>query len=75
MAQPEADEVTSLGEPCFGISRGKKFAYIGLDHHGDGWIAIRLDLGDTRWEAADPAAGYSRRVLAAHPKAAAFLSN
>lgn len=85
MAQPEADEVTSHGMPCFGIMGGKKFAYVSLDHHGDGktallvkisgpdeqamlidqdseryyrpayfgdgWIAIRLDLGDTDWEA------------------------
>jgi len=82
---PEADEVSSHGMPCFGISKGKKFAYVSIDHHGDGktallvkiggadeqaqliendperyyrpayfgdgWIAIRLDLGDTDWEA------------------------
>jgi phosphoribosylglycinamide formyltransferase-1 len=69
--------------PCFGIEKGKKFAYVSLDHHGDGktallvkisgpeeqlqliendperyyrpayfgdgWIGIRLDLGDTDW--------------------------
>ncbi len=85
VAQPEADEVTSHGMPCFGIVGGKKFAYVSMDHHGDGktallvkisganeqamlidqdseryyrpayfgdgWIAIRLDLGDTDWEA------------------------
>ena len=85
LAQGEADEVTSHGMPCFGIIGGKKFAYVSLDHHGDGktallvkisgadeqamlidqdperyyrpayfgdaWIAIRLDLGDTDWEA------------------------
>lgn len=85
LAQPEADEVTSHGMPCFGIIGGKKFAYVSLDHHGDGktallvkisgadeqamlieqdparyfrpayfgdgWIAIRLDMGDTDWEA------------------------
>jgi phosphoribosylglycinamide formyltransferase 1 len=83
MAQPEADEVTSHGMPCFGIIGGKKFAYVSVDHHGDGktallvkisgaeeqamlidsdqgryyrpayfgdgWIGIRLDLGDTDW--------------------------
>ena len=71
--------------PCFGIVKGKKFAWVSLDHHGDGktallvkisgpdeqaqliendphryyrpayfgdgWIAIRLDLGDTDWNA------------------------
>jgi hypothetical protein len=70
---------------CFGIVKGKKFAWVSNDHHGDGkcallvkisgpdeqaqlidndppryyrpayfgsdWIAIRLDLGDTDWEA------------------------
>ena len=85
LAQPEADEVSSHAMPCFGIVGGKKFAYVSLDHHGDGktallvkisgadeqamlieqdaarfyrpayfgdsWIAIRLDLGDTDWEA------------------------
>ena len=83
LALPEADEVTSHGMPCFGIIKGKKFAYVSSDHHGDGkvallvkisgveeqamlidsdedryyrpayfgdgWIGIRLDLGDTDW--------------------------
>ena len=82
---PEADEVTSHGMPCFGVIKGKKFAYVSNDHHGDGktallvkisgpdeqaqliemdaaryyrpayfgdgWIGIRLDLGDTDWDA------------------------
>lgn len=85
LALPEADEVTSHGMACFGIAKGKKFAYVSSDHHGDGktallvkisgadeqaqliendplryyrpayfgdgWIAIRLDLGDTDWQA------------------------
>jgi len=85
MALPEADEVISHGMPCFGIVKGKKFAYFTEDHHGDGkiallvkisggdeqaalieldderyyrpayfgdgWIGIRLDLGDTDWDA------------------------
>lgn len=84
MALPEADEVTSHGMPCFGIVKGKKFAYVSLDHHGDGkiallvkisgadeqaqliendperyyrpayfgdgWIAMRLDLGRNDWD-------------------------
>ena len=84
LAQPEADEVLSHGMPCFGIISGKKFAYVSVDHHGDGktallvkisgveeqamlidsdaeryyrpayfgdgWVAIRLDLGDTDWD-------------------------
>ena len=85
MALPQVNEVTSHGMPCFGIVKGKKFAYVSRDHHGDGktallvkisgpdeqqhlieqdagryyrpayfgdgWIAIRLDLGDTDWDA------------------------
>ena len=85
MALPEADEVTSHGMPCFGIVKGKKFAYFTEDHHGDGkiallvkisggdeqaaliemdedryyrpayfgdgWIGIRLDRGETDWDA------------------------
>ena len=84
LALPEADEVTSHGMPCFGIIKGKKFAYVSLDHHGDGkiallvkisgpdeqaqliendperyyrpayfgdgWIAMRLDLGRNDWD-------------------------
>ena len=84
MALPDADEVASHGMPCFGIVKGKKFAYVSLDHHGDGktallvnisgpdeqaqliendpdrfyrpayfgdgWIAIRLDLGGNDWD-------------------------
>jgi phosphoribosylglycinamide formyltransferase 1 len=84
MALPEADEVTSHGMPCWGIIKGKKFAYVSNDHHGDGkvallvktsgveeqatliendpdryyrpayfgdgWIGIRLDLGDNDWD-------------------------
>ncbi|WP_404481681.1 phosphoribosylglycinamide formyltransferase [Novosphingobium sp. BL-52-GroH] len=85
MYMPEAEETTSHGMACFGIVKGKKFAYFSADHHGDGrvallvkisgpeeqgmlidkdedryfrpayfgdgWIGIRLDLGDTDWEA------------------------
>lgn len=96
MALPEADEVTSHGMPCFGVVKGKKFAYVSIDHHGDGktallvkisgldeqeqliesdparyyrpayfgdgWIAIRLDLGDIDW---DGIAEWLRRSWAA----------
>lgn len=85
LALPETDETVSHGMACFGIVKGKKFAYVSNDHHGDGkvallvkisgpdeqaqliendpgryyrpayfgdgWIAIRLDLGDTDWDA------------------------
>ena len=87
LAQPQAEETTSHGMPCFGIVKGKKFAWVSVDHHGDGktallakisgpdeqaqlidldperyyrpayfggdWIGIRLDLGDTDWDAID----------------------
>ena len=92
LALPEIDEITSHGMPCFGVTKGKKFAYVSLDHHGngktallvkisgpdeqaqlidmdperyyrpayfgDGWVGIRLDLGDTDWDAI---AGWLRR--------------
>ena len=85
LALPQADEIVSHGMPCFGIVKGKKFAYFTSNHHadgrtallvkisgpdeqamlieqdeeryfrpayfGDGWIGIRLDLGDTDWDA------------------------
>ena len=84
LAQPESNEVQSHGMPCFGIIGGKKFAYVSIDHRGDGkiallvkisgveeqtmlidsdadcyyrpayfgdgWVGIRLDLGDTDWD-------------------------
>jgi phosphoribosylglycinamide formyltransferase 1 len=84
LALPEADEVLSHGMPCFGIIKGKKFAYVSNDHHGDGmiallvkisgpdeqaqliendpgryyrppyfgdgWIGLRLDLGEVDWD-------------------------
>lgn len=87
MAMPEAEETKSHGMPCFGVTKGKKFAWVAVDHHDDGrialltrisgsdeqahliesdpdryyrpayfgsdWIAARLDLGDTDWDAVD----------------------
>lgn len=84
LALPETDEVTSHGMACFGVIKGKKFAYVSVDHHGDGriallvkisgpdeqtqlidndpqryyrpayfgdgWIGIRLDLGENDWD-------------------------
>jgi len=92
MALPRAEETVSHGMPCFGIEKGKKFAWVSVDRHGDaatallakisgadeqeqliendprryyrppyfgdGWIGIRLDLGDTDWDAVD---GWIRR--------------
>lgn len=44
LAQPEADEVMSHGMPCFGIVGSKKFAYVSIDHHGDGRIALLVKI-------------------------------
>ena len=43
-AMPEADEIVSHGMPCFGIVKGKKFAYFTADHHGDGRIALLVKI-------------------------------
>ncbi|HEY8603469.1 phosphoribosylglycinamide formyltransferase [Tsuneonella suprasediminis] len=100
MAMPEAEETISHGMPCFGIVKGKKFAWVSMDHHGDGktalltkisgvdeqamlierdperfyrpsyfgdgWIGIRLDLGDTDWD--DVAEWIARSWRAVAPK-------
>jgi formyltetrahydrofolate-dependent phosphoribosylglycinamide formyltransferase len=105
MAQPEAEETVSHGMACFGIVKGKKFAYFSADHHGDGrvallvkisgpeeqamlieqdedryfrpayfgdgWIALRLDLGDTDWDAVRDWLARSWRAVA--PKKLASL--
>ena len=94
----EADEVLSHGMPCFGVTGGKKFAYVSNDHHGDGrvallvkisgaeeqamlierdeeryyrpayfgdgWVGIRLDLGDTDWDEVADRLKWSWRVSA-----------
>ncbi len=44
LALPEADEIVSHGMPCFGIVKGKKFAYVSNDHHGDGRIALLVKV-------------------------------
>ncbi|MES2290553.1 MAG: phosphoribosylglycinamide formyltransferase [Pseudomonadota bacterium] len=44
MALPETDEVTSHGMPCFGIVKGKKFAWFTNDHHGDGKTALLVKI-------------------------------
>lgn len=98
MALPEAEETLSHGMPCFGIIKGKKFAWVSNDQHGDGktallvkisgpdeqaqliemdevryyrpayfgndWIGIRLDLGDTDWDAVAEWLGRSWRSVA-----------
>ncbi|MGI9376220.1 MAG: phosphoribosylglycinamide formyltransferase [Tsuneonella suprasediminis] len=100
MMMPQAEETISHGMPCFGIVKGKKFAWVSMDHHGDGktalltkisgvdeqamlierdperfyrpayfgdgWISIRLDLGDTDWD--DVAEWIARSWRAVAPK-------
>ncbi|RJX66720.1 phosphoribosylglycinamide formyltransferase [Tsuneonella suprasediminis] len=100
MMMPQAEETISHGMPCFGIVKGKKFAWVSMDHHGDGktalltkisgvdeqamlierdperfyrpayfgdgWIGIRLDLGDTDWD--DVAEWIARSWRAVAPK-------
>ncbi len=44
LALPEADEVLSHGMPCFGVIKGKKFAYVSHDHHGDGKLALLIKI-------------------------------
>lgn len=107
LALPESDETVSHGMACFGIVKGKKFAYFNGNHHsdgrkallvkisgldeqtmrieqdedryfrpayfGDGWLGIRLDLGDTDWDAV--AEWLSRSWRAVAPKKLASLMN
>jgi phosphoribosylglycinamide formyltransferase-1 len=44
LALPESDEVLSHGMPCFGVVKGKKFAYVSRDHHGDGKTALLVKI-------------------------------
>ena len=44
LALPDADEVLSHGMPCFGVIKGKKFAYVSQDHHGDGKTALLVKV-------------------------------
>jgi phosphoribosylglycinamide formyltransferase 1 len=44
LSQPEAEETLSHGMPCFGIIGGKKFAYVSMNHHGDGMIALLVKI-------------------------------
>lgn len=44
LALPETDEALSHGMPCFGIVKGKKFAYVSRDHHGDGKTALLVKI-------------------------------
>jgi formyltetrahydrofolate-dependent phosphoribosylglycinamide formyltransferase len=52
LAQPSADEVLSHGMPCFGIAGGKKFAWVSMDHHGDGKTALLVKISGIDEQAA-----------------------
>lgn len=62
LALPQAEETMSHGMPCFGIERGKKFAYFTRNHHGDGIIALLVKTTAPEEQAtlieADPARYY-----------------
>jgi predicted DNA-binding protein (MmcQ/YjbR family) len=45
-AFPEAEEFTSHGSPNYRISGGKIFATYAVNHHGDGRIALWLNMPD-----------------------------
>jgi len=44
MTMPEAEESVSHGMACFGIAKGKKFAYVSANHHGDGRTALLVKI-------------------------------
>ena len=44
MALPEAEESLSHGMACFGVVKGKKFAWVSADHHGDGRVALLVKI-------------------------------
>ena len=51
MAMPEAEETLSHGMPCFGIVKGKKFAWFSHDHHGDGRTALLVKISGAEEQA------------------------
>ena len=51
MVLPEAEETLSHGMPCFGIIKGKKFAYVSSDHHGDGKTALLVKISGVEEQA------------------------
>lgn len=67
LALPGAAEKLSHGSPCFFIEKGKAFAYIWHDHHGDGETAVMVKTADAEQQAmlieADPALYYKPPYL------------
>jgi len=44
MAETDAEESVSHGMACFGIVKGKKFAWVPNNHHGDGRVALLVKV-------------------------------
>jgi phosphoribosylglycinamide formyltransferase-1 len=44
MVLPAAEETISHGMACFGIVKGKKFAYVSMGQHGDGKTALLVKV-------------------------------
>ena len=44
LALPEADETLSHGMPCYGIRKGKKFAWVTNNHHSGGHVALLVKI-------------------------------
>lgn len=52
MALPDAEETLSHGMACFGVIKGKKFAWVSSDHHGDGRVALLVKISGADEQAA-----------------------
>ena len=44
LALPHSDEAVSHGMASFGVIKGKKFAYVSTNHHGDGRISLLVKI-------------------------------
>jgi formyltetrahydrofolate-dependent phosphoribosylglycinamide formyltransferase len=44
LALPGSEETLSHGMACFGVIKGKKFAYLPTNHHGDGRVALLVKI-------------------------------
>ncbi|WP_338646127.1 phosphoribosylglycinamide formyltransferase [Novosphingobium olei] len=63
LALPAAEETVSHGMACFGIAKGRKFAWVSNDHHGDGRVALLVKVSGADEQEqlieSDPARFYS----------------
>lgn len=44
LALPQAEETLSHGTACFGIVKGKKFAWVTANHHSDGKVGVLVKI-------------------------------